>query len=270
MRLILNTINLSRNLRSLLMSKNVLTLAFLALATAVFQTQAIASPYIGTGEYFVDPDGWNVGDAGSTFQAWDNVATLTNNTPDAGYAANPTIASSPTLSGSPPAFRTGSGNFYSFMGPYNALANIYNHNSGGTDGTHVIVQTAATANGTSVLPNTLEIVDLAGGAIAGGSNASALVNGDALAAGIVGSSMGDVDYEVLIWEFFLPNYTGDFRVRWTEMVDSSFDQLRVDSFITANALAPTAYTFQQIPEPSSMVISLLGLAGVLVGRRSRS
>jgi hypothetical protein len=266
------------------MSKSVLALIALVMALAGPQFQAVASPYIGTGEYFVDPDGWNVGDTGSTFQAWDTFApkfgapsaTLPARSPDAGLTTNPVLGTGPTVtgSGSPGTFIfvTGTNNIYSPIGNYTLNANIPNHNSGGGNGTHVIVQATASVGDppVGVVPNTLNIVDLSNNPITGGANSSALVNGGLIAAGIVDSTMGPVQLEVRIWEFFLPNYTGDFRATWTQGIHSTLDQLRVDSFITVNALAPTAYTFQQIPEPSSMAIGLLGLAGVFVGRRSHS
>jgi hypothetical protein len=264
------------------MSKNVLFAGFVVVLTTA---TAFASPYIGTGEYFVDPDGWDVGDAGSTFQAWDTFApnppgppsnNLPPKSPDAGLTTNPVIGIGPTVTGSAAPgtfiFVTGTNNIYSPMGNYSLNANIRNHGTGGGDGTHVIVQTASSLGdpAVSVVPDTLNIVDLSNNPITGGANSAALVDGGVIAAGFVDSTMGPVKLEVLIWEFFLPNYTGDFRVTWSEGIHSSFDQLRVDSFVTPNALAPTTYTFQQIPEPSSIFIGLLGLAGICVGRRSCS
>lgn len=243
----------------------------LALATTyiVAATQVTwASPYTATGEYFVQPSGWNVGASGSTFQAWDNLVGLADNAPDAGYTANPAIDSGPTFSGTAPAFATGTGNLYSFSGPYTASADIYNYSSGGATGTHIIVQTGATLNEVTVVPGSLEIVDLSGAPLSGGDSGSALINAGRLAAGTVESSQGLVDYEVLIWEFYLPDYTGDFRVRWDEVTDSSFDQLRVDSYITAGALPPTPYVFTQIPEPSTLAVGLLILVRTATSRRN--
>lgn len=249
------------------MKTPVLFVTFLATATAC--STLWASPYVGTGQYFINPAGWNVSDPGSTHQAWDDLTALAGNVPDGGFSANPAVGTSPILSGNAPAFRTGSGNLYSFSGPYSAFANIYNHGTPGTDGTHVLVQTAASKNTYSAIPTSMKLVDLAGVPLAGGDNASALVNAGLLAAGTVNSTMGPVTYEVLVWEFFLPTYTGDFRVEWTEDTDSSFDQLRVDSFLTPSALTATSFSFQPIPEPGTFGISVLGLLGVFVGSRCR-
>jgi hypothetical protein len=272
------------------MKKTAILTAIVALTTAT----SFASPYIGTGEYFIDPDGWNIGGPGSTYQAWDEFAPnpgppgppshiLPPKAPDAGLTTNPVLGAGPTVTGlgtpgaGPGDFGvfiliTGPNNIYSPAGDYTLNANIPNHGTGGGNGTHVIVQTASSAGptGLATLPNTLQIVDLSNNPISDGENSAALVNGEVIAAGGVESTMGSVDLEVLIWEFFLPNYTGDFRVQWTQGIHSSFDQLRVDSFIAPAALAPTTFTFQQIPEPSSLAIGLLGLAGVFVGRRNRT
>lgn len=247
------------------------TLQYLAILVVASSSSTLwASPYISTGQYFAEPGSWTVGAAGSTHQAWDDFFLTSGNLPDAGYNTNPAIATDPVANATG-AMVTGTKNFYQFSGNYSADADIYNHGTVGTDGTHIIVQTSATANGgTTVIPGSLEVVDLGGSALTGGDNASALVNGDLLAAGVVSSSFGDVDMRVSIWEFFLPNYTGDFHVQWDESVHSSFDQLRVDSLITASALPATSFTFQAIPEPGSVVLALLGLIGVAGTRRSRS
>ena len=241
-----------------------------ALLTVVCATATLsASPYIDTGEYFVEPGSWTVGDAGSTYQAWDDFFVASGNTPDAGYSTNPAIATQPVVNST--GLVTGTKNFYHYGMNYAMDADIYNHGTGGTDGTHVIVQTAATTgSGESVVPDSLEIVDLGGSALTGGDNASALVDGGLLASGTVGSGMGPTTMQIRIWEFFLPGYTGDFTVQWDERMHSSFDQLRVDSLIAANAQPATPFTFQEIvPEPSAVVMALLGLVGIVCRRRNQ-
>ena len=228
---------------------------------------ASASPYIGTTQYFVEPGGWTVGDVNSTYQVWDDLVAATGNTPDAGYSSNPAISSLPTL-GATPGYVTGSGNFYRWDTDYTIDADIFNHNTGGTDGTHVIVQTTATTNeSVSVLGGTMEIVELGGSPITGGANGDAFVDAGVVAAGTVNTTMGPQNVEVLIWEFFLPGYTGDFQVQWLESIHTSFDQLRIDSMITPAGFAPTQFAFTQIPEPGAVALVLLGLVGVASHRR---
>ena len=243
-------------------------LTFLAFAIALsISGVALASPYIGTAQYFVEPGGWSVGDVNSTYQVWDDLSSATGNTPDVGFSTNPAIASLPTL-GATPGYVTGSGNFYRWDTDYTIAAEVDNHNTGGTDGTHIIVQTTATANeSVSVVDGTTEIVDLGGSPILGGANGDAFVNGGVVAAGTVSTTMGPQDVEVLIWEFFLPGYTGDFQVRWLQSIHSSFDQLRIDSMITPVGFVPTQFTFAQIPEPGAVGLVLLGLVGVALHRR---
>jgi hypothetical protein len=72
-----------------------------------------------------------------------------------------------------------------------------------------------------------------------------------------------VTLETYIWEFFLPNYTGDFRVQWDQLAHSSFDQLRVDSMI-----AESAFEITPIPEPATAL--LLPFAMFAVRRRCLS
>ena len=85
------------------------------------------------------------------------------------------------------------------------------------------------------------------------------------------SSFGEVDYQELIVEFWLPEYTGDFRVAFDQKVHTSLDSLRVDSMIVAAAQgggSPFANT--AVPEPSSLVLaSLAGLGLVGFGWRRR-
>lgn len=256
--------------------KKSVTLVAMTIAIC-FTATSHAALYPGpSGSYFVEPGSWTVGDSGSTYQAWDNFSGSTGNTPDAGYNTNPSIGTQPVVNVNFPGFRSGSSNFYSFSGPYSIEAEIENHGTGGSNGTHIIVQTAATMNGdpgaggpASVFYSTLEIVDPNGVSLTGGDNGSALVNAGLLANGIVNSTFGPVSMEVRIWEFFLAGYTGDFNVQWDEIVHSSFDELRVDSLVTASALPATPFTFQQIPEPGTVVLAVLGMIGIVGTRRQK-
>lgn len=238
---------------------------FVGLSATVFA----GFPYTAPGTGFLAPGEWNVGDIGSTNQEWDQMFAPSGNSPDISHVTNPAGLTTPTLSATSPGFPTGSFNFYG-LANYGGVADIPNHTGYGSSyGTHVIVQTSATINDEpslggpgSVLHDTLEIVDASGSAISGGDNLSALRQ-ESIWMGVVGSSMGAVTLETYIWEFFLPNYTGDFRVQWDQLAHSSFDQLRVDSMI-----AESVFEITPIPEPATAL--LLPFAMFAVRRRCLS
>ena len=206
--------------------------------------------------YFVDPNSWDIGDSDSTYQEWDVLVGTANNRPDLGHVSNPASLPDPNLRVYPPGFVSSSANFYSFNGDYSISVDIYNH--GGSSGagapagygTHVIIQTAATVNRdpndggpASVLVDSVEITDFNDAPVSGGSPAEALRVNE-IWRGVVPSSWGDVTQQELIWEFFLPDYTGDFRVRMDNIVHSMFKQIRIDS-----RLATKAYAITPAPGP---------------------
>jgi hypothetical protein len=209
--------------------------------------------------YFVVPNSWDIGDSDSTYQEWDVFVGTANNKPDLGHVSNPASLPDPNLHVYPPGFVSSSANFYSFNGDYNISVDIYNH--GGSSGagapaaygTHVIVQTAATVNDdpnaggpASVLVDSVEITDFNDAPIGGGSSGEALRVNE-IWRGVVPSSWGDVSQQELIWEFFLPDYTGDFRVRMDNIVHSMFKQIRID-----NRLATSAYAITPAPGPHDL------------------
>lgn len=218
---------------------------------------------------FVEPGHWTVGDVNTTYQEWDTFGSTTDNVPDVGSVANPSITADATVDALPPGFVAGSGNFYSFSADYSFTSDIYNHGgSAGVGslatglGTHVIVQTSASLNETlGVLDGTLELVDLAGGALAGGDHASALRH-DVIFDGMVSGPLGPTTQREEVWEFYLPNYVGDFQVRADLSIHSNFDQVRVDT-----AIAPSAFATTAIPEPTSL--ALLAVTGGLAMVRRR-
>ncbi|MCG8508393.1 MAG: dockerin type I repeat-containing protein [Rhodospirillales bacterium] len=161
------------------------------------------------------------------------------NTPDVGYVVNPTLSGGATLDGVPPAIVSGVANFYAFSGDHGFVADVSNHESTVQGmGTHVIVQATATLNeSTGVFPETVTITDLDDNPIGGGGSP---VRHDVLFEGVVESSIGDVLLREEIWEFYLPEHTGDFRVSGDVIVHSSFDRLRIDSALTAVQFAATS------------------------------
>jgi hypothetical protein len=232
---------------------------------------------LGIDSGFVDPGGWSVGDAGSTHQIWNAKTASLGNLPDQGYNVAGATLTAPTHSVKSPGFGpTSTGNFYSFSGDFGATADIYNHGGSSSLGTHVIVQIGASLNpdeesfpghGTGVFLDSLKIVDLSDAALAGGDNPSSLQISEISYEEGVSSTFGPVDYQELIYEFFLPNYTGDFRVDWDQKVHATIDTLRVDSMIAPQAFSLTGVSAVTTPEPSSMLLCVLG--GLTVAAMSR-
>ena len=217
-------------------------------------------------EHFEIPQHWSISNALTTYQEWDVLTMRSGNTPDFGWSSNPAGLSQPTLSTASPAFVSGSANFYSFSGNYSIESVIFGHGGaggGGTPagyGTHVIVQTAASVysdGGSSVFADSVRIVDVSGNAISGGANIEAL-RAEELWQGLRMSTMGEVTQQELLWEFWLPGFTGDFKILADVSMHSMFMQMRVDTIA-----APTA-----VPEPASMGLLLLG-GGVLLKLRRR-
>jgi hypothetical protein len=211
---------------------------------------------------FVEPTLWSVGDPHTTHQQWDVLANTNPQSPDIASTSNPLLPSSPTLDVQSPGFIASSGNPYSFSNSYGMEAIIRNHGPIPASDTHVVIQIATTVNPdfTHGLDLTsLHLTDLSGNPLTGGDNSDAFAFSQ-LFTGTVFSSFGEVTYEEIKLEFLLTGWTTDFRIHWTQNVHTSFDVLRVDTAIT-QAASPV------IPEPASIMLSLLAPAALIRRRR---
>lgn len=237
--------------------------SYASVAVLAFGIAGQASAYIttfGVDNHFVGPSGWSVGDAGSTYQEWDAKTAGAGATPDVGYDVAGASLTGSTHSVKAPGFGpTSTSNYYAFGGDFGATADIYNH--GGAGGTHVIVQVGTSLNGTTgVYADSLKLTDLSGVTLTGGANGDALQVDEIFFGTNIPSSFGPVSYQELIYEFYLPGYTDDFRVDWDQVVHATIDTLRVDSKTT-----PQAYGITNVPEPASL--ALIGLGGLIMVRR---
>ncbi len=207
---------------------------------------------------FLDPTGWSVGDANSAYQEWDVFSGRSGNVPDLGHFPAPFM---PTFSAALPAFKTGTGNLYSYSGDYNWWADIENYGGLGS-GTDVIVQIATTLHeGVGIYPDSLAIIQPDGNPILGGDYASALRDTVLFEDDIWVESQGSwVTVQERLWEFFLPGYTEDFRVTGTSSIHTSLMQARVDSMISS------------VPEPGATALAgsgLIALGACRIVRRWR-
>ncbi len=186
---------------------------------------------------FLEPSGWAVGDPHTTHQVWDSKTEFSgeDNLPDMGYNSAGETLIAPTHSVRDPGFRSGTNNFYSFEGDYSAYADITNHGGAASGlGTHVVVQIGASLNGgVGVYLSSIGITESSGNAITGGGNSDALQIAEVSFQVDVFTSFGPADYVEIIFEFWLPGYTDDFRVDWDQRVHATIDTLRVDSIIAS-------------------------------------
>jgi hypothetical protein len=193
---------------------------------------------------FQEPTAWTVGDPGSTMQNWEAseaVPFLNVNTLPTISSVNPAVTTQAKMSVQSPGIVASSGGYYSQNNSYRVFANIYNHagsfGAGGQYatgyGTKVRVQTAGTTNpdsDASVFQNSIELLKLDNSALPGGANANLLTVTE-LYRQQVETPFGLAHQQELLFEFYLPAYSGDFRVRFTNALHSSFQELRVDTML---------------------------------------
>lgn len=215
---------------------------------------------VATATYnFYDPNGWNIGAGGSTYQQWDVFTANTGNTPDVG--ANNTYGTA-TADVKSPGFATGSGNFYSFSADFGAIVNVPSTvvptPPAPPHGTHIIVQLNMGLNeGVNILPGSMTVT--------GATQTATLLRDDVLFEGdVYVPAMGfDVTFQERILEFWLPE-TGDFTIDWDQKVHAPINEIRVDSMVNYPA-AFDIIPVEFIPEPAT--IAILGLGGILLRRR---
>jgi len=235
----------------------------LAVGLVALTASTASAGFRATTDFF-EPAAWSVDDATATYQEWDDLTATAGSVPDVGQTGGLFDA---TLSAPGPVIVTSTDNFYSFSSDYDVLAEIPNH--GGADGslpggTQVIVQVGTTlSDGPSgVRPESLIITGPGGEPLLGGGSDDPLAEAT-LFSGTTSSFIGDVDYAERAWEFFLPEWTGDFEVHFTMAQHSSTDRIRIDSRVVTSG-EPLVTT---VPEPTS--VALIGLGGLGLLRRRR-
>lgn len=216
------------------------TLAILIVYSSAMNAHAVPPVY------FQEPTGWTVGDVDSTYQQWNADASTPfalSNTPTTGLNVNPTISTAPVMGANFPAIAASSGGYYAFNESYEGygvFADVFNHGGasgiGGPypagSGTRVFVQTLSSVSldDISVYTDQIEIVQQNGDPITGGDNAS-LIQATSLGIYNGASPIGIVPFEEILFEFWLAEYTDDFRVQFEARRHSSFQNLRIDSQI---------------------------------------
>jgi hypothetical protein len=208
---------------------------------------------------FQEPTDWTVGAPGSTFNNWEAAPDSINYLPAKEFSVSNTTPSlssaSPAISGisnlnvQSPGFKAGSGGYYSFSNSYIIFANIYNH--GGSTGvgapyatgygTRVIFQTAATTNTTldfSIYQDSVEFLNLDNSPFPETRSPQLIGITEIFRQEGVETPFGPAEQQELLFEYYLPEYSGDFRVRFRATMHSSFQEFRVDTLLVEEVTIP--------------------------------
>jgi len=248
-----------------LLRKCLFTVAAIAAIHAGSTAQAVSVTYFGSATpNFTGPASWTVGDPLSTSQLWD---VFSGNNGAANFATPGNFLSNGGL-GTPTLNVAGgiSPAIYNFsQGAVAATVPNYGGPTGSlSGGTKVIVQAAVTvgpdatlaALANSIVPGTLTVTDSLGNALLGGAAGDATIS-------LLSSYTGTFTFGGLLvpgeqwkYEFFLPNWTGDVKVSWTQNQHSVVDAVRIDTKV--------------VPEPATWVLGgLAAIGGCLLARRAR-
>lgn len=232
---------------------------------------------------FVEPAGWSVGSPLSTSAGWaaggstsTPIGRLTTSlpsnpgTPNVYYDDAGGSLASPVLTGVSPAFIASSGGYYSFGGNYTVNAVVSNHTTAPATGagTHVIVQAFTTLNPDFVSGSIFSptITDTSNNAISGAQ----LLRSDKYGLDPDFPLFGGVSAEAYIFEYWLPEYVGDFKAGFGVAVHGSLQAVQVDTKIADAVDGDSPFAITAVPEPATAAMLALGGTGLLFRRRRQT
>jgi hypothetical protein len=232
---------------------------YISRVAALVVTVQLSAISFGAAFNFQEPSDWTVGDPGTTFNNWEAAPdsvnylpakefSVTNTTPSLS-TASPAITGVSNLNVQSPGFKAGSGGYYSFSNSYIIFANFYNH--GGSTGvgspystgygTRVILQTAATTNTDldfSIYQGSVEFLNLDNSPFPETRSPQLIGVTEIFRQEGVETPFGPAEQQELLFEYYLPEYSGDFRVRFRAAMHSSFQELRIDTLLVEEAGIP--------------------------------
>lgn len=219
----------------------------------------------------LNPSGWSIGDANSTYQHWITNSAADNlaGTPNNGYNTAGATLTSPLLSVNAPGYSSSSsGMFYSYGGDYSFNAAISNNNTSSLPsnaGTYVIVQIFTILAAESSITD-ITLTDTDGNALTNGSDPIAhLVYGQASG---YSTPFGAADVQVDLYEFWVPDFTDDFDVLASVINHTGVLEVRVDTMIVgADSDDSVPFAPVAVPEPASLALAAFGGSALLLRRR---